>query len=330
MKKIAVYLCAVFAAVAAASFVSADDKLIPDIMAYLTHIRELSGLQSRLADYLGAPAEGRTAQKLKELEEQYLQTAEEVPGGVIMAAPDGRIREANTFLRGITGRSLGELREKKFADLLPAPWRDLERDFETLALAREFVRYEAEIARQDSSLFSATVTEWVVRDSAGKPSGFGALITERKRPDPAYLPLGMKAARTLVLAAAEQIEKRGDQVFPEFREKGGRWYRGDRYVFVWRMDGLRVVYPPDAAGEGKNVKDLKDPEGSPIGKMFLAAASTPEGEGWVHYQWAQPGETAPVGKVAFIRRAKDPAGTDYLVGSGVYAGEIVFPPAGTE
>ncbi len=48
---------------------------------------------------------------------------------------------------------------------------------------------------------------------------------------------------SLVDSAVSEIESNGESVFPEFYN--ANWYNGDSYVFVWRMDGVRVVYPPD-------------------------------------------------------------------------------------
>ena len=54
-------------------------------------------------------------------------------------------------------------------------------------------------------------------------------------------------------AAVEEIEKFGEKAFPRFREKGVDWFHDDSYIFVWGLDGLRYVYPPDVSGEGKNI-----------------------------------------------------------------------------
>lgn len=119
-------------------------------------------------------------------------------------------------------------------------------------------------------------------------------------------------------SAAEKIEEFGEKAFPGFREKGSDWFHDDSYIFVWGLDGMRYVYPPDVSGEGKNMLDLKDINGKPIGRMFAKMAKNPTGEGWVHYQWPKPGGKNPVWKSTFIKRAKAPSGKIYLVGSGKY------------
>ena len=121
-----------------------------------------------------------------------------------------------------------------------------------------------------------------------------------------------------VVEAVEEIESVGEDAFPEFRKEESKWFQDDSYIFVWGLDGLRYVYPPDVSGEGENMLDLKDISGRSIGRTFIEIARQPAGEGWVHYQWPRPGESNSTWKSTFIKRAKAPSGKDYLVGSGNY------------
>jgi signal transduction histidine kinase len=123
---------------------------------------------------------------------------------------------------------------------------------------------------------------------------------------------------SFVQAAADLIEKEGEAAFPKLRDPEGEWFEGDSYVFVWGIDGIRHVFPPDTAGEGQNMRDLRDINDKPIGQWFIARASSANGEGWIHYQWPRPGEIFPVWKSTYVRRAISPAGNAYLVGSGRY------------
>ncbi|MBE0478875.1 cache domain-containing protein [Candidatus Aerophobetes bacterium] len=122
-----------------------------------------------------------------------------------------------------------------------------------------------------------------------------------------------------ISAAVKEIEILGEQAFSQFREKNGRWFYDDTYIFVWGIDGMRYVYPPDVTGEGSNMCHLEDVDGRAIGKMFVEVATSPAGQGWVHYRWPKPGEDEPIWKATFIKRAvSSPSGTNYLVGSGYY------------
>ncbi|BDZ72167.1 cache domain-containing protein [Methanobacterium petrolearium] len=117
----------------------------------------------------------------------------------------------------------------------------------------------------------------------------------------------------LVDKAVQLIDENGEAAFPELRSS--EWVHNDSYVFVWQLDGIRVVYPPDPSGEGKNMTDLVDSDGKPIGKLFIQTAEN--GSGWVEYMWPKPGETAPSLKITYIKKAEYQNQT-YLVGSGIY------------
>jgi len=123
-----------------------------------------------------------------------------------------------------------------------------------------------------------------------------------------------------VREAAGLVEEKGEEVFPEFRMKGGKWIYDDFYIFVWKINGnkaVRVVYPPDRKGEGQDVTELTDFDGKPIGKLFIEVALSKSGEGWVSYEWPKIGETKLSTKYGFIKRA-DFEGETYLLGSGFY------------
>ena len=65
---------------------------------------------------------------------------------------------------------------------------------------------------------------------------------------------------TLVKEASVMIQEKGEDAFPQIREKG-KFYTDDTYVFVWKVEGCkitRVVFPPDLAQEGTDVSDFKD------------------------------------------------------------------------
>ncbi len=123
---------------------------------------------------------------------------------------------------------------------------------------------------------------------------------------------------TLVRDGAELLAARGEGAFPEFRQRGGKWFQGDNYFFVWTTDGTRVLHAANPELEGENVHGMKDILGKPVGKMIIDAALCPTGEGWVHYMYPEPGDIFPTWKSTFVRRVTFPSGREYIVGSGVY------------
>jgi hypothetical protein len=123
--------------------------------------------------------------------------------------------------------------------------------------------------------------------------------------------------KSLVLDAANTITSNGESAFSEFRQEGSKWFHGETYVFVWRTDGVRVVYPPDISGEGQNMSSLIDVNGKAIGRLFIDIASSQEGEGWIEYSWPKPEGNTPSTKETYIKGV-DLGNQTYLVGSGLY------------
>ncbi|MGE5732179.1 MAG: cache domain-containing protein [Gemmatimonas sp.] len=122
----------------------------------------------------------------------------------------------------------------------------------------------------------------------------------------------------LVREGAAVFADRGARAFPEFRVKGSKWFSDETYFFVWDMDGERVFHAADPSIEDQRASDEKDVIGRPYGKMFLEAAASPAGEGWVHFMYPEPGGIFPVWKSTFVKRVRFPSAKDYLVGAGVY------------
>jgi signal transduction histidine kinase len=121
-----------------------------------------------------------------------------------------------------------------------------------------------------------------------------------------------------VQKAVALVEQEGEDSFAKFRQPDSKWFHGNEYLFIWGLDGMRYVYPPDTSGEGQNMLNLKDINGKPIGRWFVARAANPPGHGWVHYQWPRPGDIFPSWKSTYIQRAVAPSGKNYLVGAGRY------------
>lgn len=125
--------------------------------------------------------------------------------------------------------------------------------------------------------------------------------------------------KNFVSSAAAKLEKEGEKAFPDFRKKDSQWYKGDKYLFVWDLSGKRIFHAADPSIEGDIVDGTKDALGRPYGKMFLETASSPAGEGWVHYMYPEPGDIFPAWKSSYIERVTFPSGKQYLVGSGIYS-----------
>ncbi len=124
--------------------------------------------------------------------------------------------------------------------------------------------------------------------------------------------------KSFVERGAVLISEKGEKAFDAFRQKGSEWFHDDRYAFVWDMNGLRYVYPPDRKREGEQVRGLRDVDDKPIGELIIAIASSKEGKGWMHYRWPKPGERAPSWKSTYVMKVQRPSGKAFIIGSGAY------------
>lgn len=148
--------------------------------------------------------------------------------------------------------------------------------------------------------------------------GSGLYLADAPKAAPVARTMTAPELITLVRDGTAVFKKRGEKAYPEFREQGSKWFRDDTYFFVWTMDGTRVFHAANPEGEGRNVSDLKDILGRPIGQMILDAVKNPSGEGWIHYLYPEPGNVFPTWKSTFLKRVTFPSGKPHIIGCGIY------------
>lgn len=123
--------------------------------------------------------------------------------------------------------------------------------------------------------------------------------------------------KAMVGKAAALIERKGKGAFPEFKKKGGEWFKGDTYIVVGDMEGKNLVNAAFPELEGKDTLDLKDANGKSIVQSFIDLLKTKDA-GWVAYMWPKPGETKPAKKLTYVKKTKLGKEGVY-VGAGFYA-----------
>lgn len=121
----------------------------------------------------------------------------------------------------------------------------------------------------------------------------------------------------LVGEAADLVARKGEAAFPEFRQRGSRWFNGFTYVFVDDMQMVSLVNGPRPQLEGRNVMNLKDASGRAFHHDWMKMLETSD-SGWVDYLWPRPGSHKPSHKWTFIRKVSS-GGKTYIVGAGIYA-----------
>ncbi len=95
-------------------------------------------------------------------------------------------------------------------------------------------------------------------------------------------------------------------------------YEGNEYFWINDMHPRVVMHPIKPELDGKDVSDMKDPNGLPLFKAFVAKVRD-SGKGFVAYQWPKPGSSAPVDKISYVQ-GFEPWG--WVIGSGIYIGDL--------
>ena len=95
-------------------------------------------------------------------------------------------------------------------------------------------------------------------------------------------------------------------------------YDGSNYFWINDMHPKMVMHPIKPALEGKDLSNLKDPDGK---KLFVEFVNTVKesGSGMVPYLWPKPGSDDPVQKISYV---KGFAAWGWVVGSGVYIDDV--------
>jgi signal transduction histidine kinase len=122
-------------------------------------------------------------------------------------------------------------------------------------------------------------------------------------------------AKALADKALEHVKAAGTaKAFEDFSAKDGKWQNKDLYVFVIANDGNTVAHGANKALVGKNLAEMKDPNGKLFIKEMLEVAKT-KGTGWVDYMFTDPQTKKSGAKSSYV--AKIP-GFDGFLGVGIY------------
>ncbi|AHL75752.1 chemotaxis protein [Stutzerimonas stutzeri] len=95
-------------------------------------------------------------------------------------------------------------------------------------------------------------------------------------------------------------------------------YGHNDYFWINDMGPVMLMHPMKPELEGKNLSNVKDPNGKELFNEMVKVARL-QGAGIVDYQWAKPGEEDPVPKISYIELFK-PWG--WIIGSGIYVDDV--------
>ena len=110
-------------------------------------------------------------------------------------------------------------------------------------------------------------------------------------------------------------EKGKDYTLKVVNASAGPLRKGSLYVFACDFKGKILAHPAQKDLVGVDQWELQDAKGRFLTQEFIKAAKSPEGFGWVDYDWMRVNESTPTPKRAFIKRVP---GEDIFLGCGYY------------
>ena len=120
-------------------------------------------------------------------------------------------------------------------------------------------------------------------------------------------------AEALVKKAIQLIKSEGKaKAFAEINDPKGKFVDRDLYIFVYDMEGKCVAHGFNSKMIGKDLLEMKDPDGKNFVKERIQIAKT-KGLGWQDYKFPDPITKKIEQKSAYVERVEN-----LIVGCGVY------------
>jgi cytochrome c len=120
-------------------------------------------------------------------------------------------------------------------------------------------------------------------------------------------------AVAMVKRVQEKFKKDGPEAtFAAVTNRDPAFNDRDLYPFIYLLNGVNVAHGARPALVGKNLLNLKDPDGVLLIRQMVDIAIE-QGSGWINYKWPNPITNAIEDKASYIEKMGD-----YFVGVGVY------------
>ena len=122
-------------------------------------------------------------------------------------------------------------------------------------------------------------------------------------------------AKALVDKAVAYVHKVGtEKAFKEFNDPNGPWVKGELYILAYDYQGNNLVLGANPKMNGKNLWDIKSPDGKFVVRDFVEMVKT-KGNGWVDYQWSNPESKKIEPKTTYVTKVP---GLEAIIGCGIY------------
>ena len=121
-------------------------------------------------------------------------------------------------------------------------------------------------------------------------------------------------AEALVKKASAYIKANGkEKAFAEISNPKGKFVDRDMYVTVYDMNGVCLAHGFNQKMIGKNMMDLKDPDGKPMVKEKVDMAKSGQEKFWQRYKWVDPISKTIKNKAMYVEKTGE-----FLVACGIY------------
>jgi len=120
-------------------------------------------------------------------------------------------------------------------------------------------------------------------------------------------------AKALVKAAIADFKAEGTAMFAKVTAKDAKYVKEDLYVTVYDMTGKCVAHGSNPKQVGKDLIELKDPDGKAFVKERVEIAKT-KGSGWQDYKFSNPVDKKIEAKTAYNEKAGE-----YIFSCGAYS-----------
>jgi len=122
----------------------------------------------------------------------------------------------------------------------------------------------------------------------------------------------LEEAKAMVKKAREYIRKNGrEKAFAEIDKRDGMFVDRDIYIYVYDKDLKNLAHGGNPRLIGKNLAELRDPDGKYVNKGLLEAAQ--KGGGTYTFKFLNPASNKIETKTGYAEMEGD-----IMVGSGVY------------
>ncbi|MBX9869140.1 MAG: cache domain-containing protein [Burkholderiaceae bacterium] len=122
-------------------------------------------------------------------------------------------------------------------------------------------------------------------------------------------------AVAMVKAVQASLKANGkDKTFADIADLNNKTFHDrELYVIVFDLKGMNVAHGNNPKIVGKDLSEMRDPDGTYITKNFLKIANSKEGKGWFDYKWVNPVNKLVEPKSGYIQKDGD-----YMIVVGIY------------